>query len=65
MALKARFFFFFGRTHEACGILVPQPGIERRPSAVKAQGPNHWTTREFPRLVLKNGICRLCLHFLG
>ena len=44
------FFFFFGRAHEACRILVPQPGIEPgpRPTAVKAPSPNHWTTREFP-----------------
>ena len=28
-------------------ILVPQPGIEPMPSAVKAQRPNHWSTREF------------------
>ena len=27
-------FFFFG--HEACGILIPQPGNEPRSSAVKA-----------------------------
>ena len=31
----------------ACGILVPQPGIETAPSAVKALSPNHWTAREF------------------
>ena len=30
------------------GILVPQPGIECRPSAVKAQSLNHWETREVP-----------------
>ena len=32
-----------------CGlwILVPQPGIEPGPLAVKAPSPNHWTTREF------------------
>ena len=31
----------------ACGgILVPWPGIEHRPSSVRAQSPNHWTTRE-------------------
>ena len=28
----------------ACRILASQPGIE--PLVVKAQGPNHWTTRE-------------------
>ena len=27
------------------GILVPQPEMEPMPSAVKAQSPNHWTTR--------------------
>ena len=35
--------------HTACGILVPQPGIEHRPPAVKLPSPNHWTTREFHR----------------
>ena len=30
----------------ACGILVPQPGIESMPPAVEAQSLNHWTTRE-------------------
>ena len=32
----------------ACGILVPWPGIEPKPLAVKAQSLNHRTTREFP-----------------
>ena len=41
-------FFFFGHTVRLCGILVPWPGIEPRPSAVKAWSPYHWTTREFP-----------------
>ena len=35
----------------ACGILVPQLGIEARPLAVKALSPNHWTTTEFPHLI--------------
>ena len=30
----------------ACGILIPQPGLEPTPSAVKMQSPNLWT-REF------------------
>ena len=38
--------------HTACGILPPQPGIEPGPSAVKAQNPNHWSTREFPRILI-------------
>ena len=41
-------FFFFWSCSEACGILVPRPGIEPVPSAVKALSPNHWTAREFP-----------------
>ena len=36
----------------ACGILVPRPGIEAGPSAVKAPSPNHWPAREFPTLPL-------------
>ena len=32
----------------ACGILVPWPGIEPRPLAVKSLSPNHWNAREFP-----------------
>ena len=39
--------------HVASGILVPLPGIEPAPSAVKAQSPNHWTDREFPVCTLK------------
>ena len=31
----------------ACRILVPWPGIEPVPLAVRAQSPNRWTTREF------------------
>ena len=30
----------------ACGILVPQPGIEPALLAFKAQSLNHWTARE-------------------
>ena len=30
------------------GLLLPQPEIQPRPLAVRAQNPNHWTTREFP-----------------
>ena len=32
----------------ACGILVPQPGIEPGPSTVKARDPNHWTSMGIP-----------------
>ena len=41
-------FSFFLPHHAAFRILVPQPGIEPGPLAVKAQSPNYCTTREFP-----------------
>ena len=41
-------FFSFWPYCMACGIFVPQPGIESVPPAVEAWSPNHWTTREFP-----------------
>ena len=44
------FFFFFG--HAACGILVPQPGIEPAPPAVEAWSSNYWTAREVPGVFL-------------
>ena len=37
-------FFFFWPCYKACGFLGPQADL----LAVKAQSPNHWTTREFP-----------------
>ena len=45
--LKKKKNFFFWLLSAACGILVPQSGIEPAPLAVKAQSPNHWTAREF------------------
>ena len=33
----------------ACGILVPQPGIEPGPMAVEVLSPNHWIARECPK----------------
>ena len=34
----------------ACGILVPQPGIEPMLSPQRVQSLNHWTTREVQNL---------------
>ena len=34
----------------ACGILVPQPGIELMSPVFARQIPNHWTIREIPEL---------------
>ena len=45
------FFFFFWPCHAACGILVPQPGIEHVPPALEAWSLNHWTSREVPMLL--------------
>ena len=46
------FTFFFWLHNVANGILVPWPGIEPGPSAVKAWIPNHSTTREFPNFLV-------------
>ena len=40
----------------ACGILVPWPGIEPGPSAVRARSPNHCTAREFPKTAFNWGL---------
>ena len=45
------FILFFWLRHMACKILVPGPGIEPGPTAVKALSPDHWTTREFPTIL--------------
>ena len=41
--------FFFWPCRTACGILVPQPGIEPASPALEAQSLDHWTTREVPQ----------------
>ena len=38
--------FIFWPHWVACGILVPQPGIELAPPALAVKSLNHWTTRE-------------------
>ena len=40
------YFCFFLQCHEACLILVPQPGIELMLPALEGWRFNHWTTRE-------------------
>ena len=42
------FLSFFWPHRAACGIFVPQPGIEPTPLALEAQSLNHWTAREVP-----------------
>lgn len=38
----------------ACGIVVPQPGMETVPAAVGVQSLNQWINREVPGLYFKN-----------
>ena len=45
--LKTVHVFFFRPCHVTCGILVPWPGTEPRPSAVTAPSASHWTPRKF------------------
>ena len=33
-------------------MLVPPAGTELGPMAVKTSSPNHWTAREFPKLLV-------------
>ena len=42
----------------ACGILVPQPGVEPGPLAVEAQSTNHWIAREVPVTSLQSTLLR-------
>ena len=48
------FFVFSWFCCVACEILISRPGIKPRTSAVKAQSPNHWTTKESPGLKVFN-----------
>lgn len=36
------FYLFIWSRRTACGILIPGPGMEPRPLAVRVQSPNHW-----------------------
>ena len=37
---------FLVKYYQACGILVPSPGIKPRPPTVEVWSPNHWTTKD-------------------
>ena len=43
---RPHFYFFFFCHCVACGILVPQPGIEPMPPELGVQSLTHWTSRE-------------------
>ena len=51
----------FWLCHRACGMLVPQPGIELLPTMVEVQSLNHCTTREVPEY----GFCNSKFLALG
>lgn len=53
------YFFFFWPHCLACGIIVPDQGSNLGPQeAVRAQSSNHWTTWEFPDMVLYKDVQR-------
>ena len=54
-------FFFLATPRTLSGLLVPRPGIEATPPAVKAWSPNPWTTREFPFIDPFNKYFGTCL----
>ena len=63
-SLKKKFFFLIYAHHEACGILVPQPGVEPMPPAVEAWSLSHWTTREVPGVLLSISKIKFSVYFL-
>ena len=54
LGLHSIHIFIFMLWSTACGILVPQPGMESVPAAVGVRCPNHWITQEVPGLYFKN-----------
>ena len=55
--LKKIFLIYFWPHHVACGILVPQPGIEPVSPVLELQSLNPRTTREVPKPIFKLGYC--------
>ena len=55
---------FFWSKHWACGLLVPQPGIEPRPWTVRVPSPNHWNAREFLPHLKKQIAVDFCISVL-
>ena len=49
LSVRTFLFLFFWLHHVACGILVPQPGIEPMPPALEEWSLNHWTAQEVPK----------------
>ena len=54
----------------ACGLLLPQPGIEPMSPATGRQTPNQWITREVPmkfieKLFFPSILARVCSVFVN
>ena len=47
-------FFIFWLHHTACGVLVPQPGIEPAPPALEVLKLNHWITTKVQKKAFLN-----------
>ena len=64
MTLWGFYWFFWGEGwyfwphYVACGILVPEPGIEPVPPTVKVWIVDHWATRQVPWLLVKSARLR-------
>ena len=56
LCFKKFLFWGEGAHPAACGILVPQPGIELMSPAVEAQSLNCWTIEEVPDSLLFLGL---------
>ena len=52
--LSSTLFFIFWWHYTACGILLPQPGIEPTSRALEAWGLNHWTTKKVSTIVFNS-----------
>ena len=48
------YIYVFDCTMQLMGCFFPDARIEPRASAARVQSPNHWTTREFPTLLLQS-----------
>ena len=55
-SLGLRSLLFLISCHGACGILVPQPGIEPAPPVVEARSLEHWTSWEVPSSLPLNSL---------
>ena len=58
LELHSIYIFIFMPWCAACGVLVPQPGMETVPAAEGVQSVNHWSTRGVPGFCFKNSFTK-------